>query len=172
MLRLFDKDMNEVEYDINSYITDIFPLENFSAFGLVYNGFYFQTGEHAFQFLKFNDSKICDEILKCRSPYEARNLGRLYRDERISKWNDVKYDYLERIFRLKVEQNPMVKQALLNTKDYTICEYCIDEDTEWGLDRNGQGENKLGKIWMKVREDLLYKENNNEMVYRQKRCMK
>ena len=93
MLRLFDKDMNEVEYDINSYITDIFPLENFSAFGLVYNGFYFQTGEHAFQFLKFNDSKICDEILKCRSPYEARNLGRLYRDKRISKWNDVKYDY-------------------------------------------------------------------------------
>ena len=52
MLRLFNGN-EEVKCDINTYITTIFPLENFSAFGLKMNGIYFKTGEHAFQFLKF-----------------------------------------------------------------------------------------------------------------------
>ncbi len=47
-----------------------------------------------------------------------------------------------------------LKEALLKTKDYQICEYCIDEDTEWGLDKDGNGENRLGKAWMKVRKGL------------------
>ena len=53
-----------------------------------------------------------------------------------------------------MEQNPIVRECLLNTLDYTICEYCVDEDTEWGLDSNNNGENRLGKAWMKVREGL------------------
>ena len=58
---------------------------------------------------------------------------------------------------VKLEQNPMVKEALLATKDYLICEYCVDEDTEWGLDKNGNGENKLGKAWMRVRDEIRKK---------------
>ena len=153
MLRLFDID-KEVKMDINEYLTKIFPLENFSAFGLTMNGIYFKTGEHAFQYLKFKDKKICDEIINCNDPYSARILGRKYKSERISNWSDVKYDYLEKIFKLKLEQNPIVKEALLATKDYLICEYCVDEDIEWGLDKNGNGENKLGKTWMKVRNEI------------------
>ena len=153
MLRLFDND-KEMKYDVNEYLTEIFPLENFSAFGLEMDGIYFKTGEHAFQYLKFKDKKICDEIINCSNPYDARILGRKYKSERIPNWAEVKYDYLEKIFKLKLEQNQMVKEALLATKDYLICEYCIDEDTEWGLDKNGNGENKLGKAWMKVRNEI------------------
>ena len=47
----------------------------------------------------------------------------------------------------------IVKDVLLNTKDYIIAENCIDEDTDWGLDSNNQGDNNLGKIWMKIRDD-------------------
>ena len=158
MLRLFDN-KKEIKYDINSYLTDIFPLENFSAFGLIMDGKYFKTGEHAFQYLKFNNNKICDEIINCNSPYEARELGGKYKSSRIPNWKDVKYDYLEKVFKLKLEQNLMVKKALLATKNYQICEYCIDEDTEWGLDKNGNGENMLGKAWMKIRDDI--KEGNS-----------
>ena len=153
MLRIFDGD-KEIKYDNNKYITDIFPLENFSAFGLNMDGIYFKTGEHAFQYLKFTDKNICDEIRNANNPYEARILGGKYKSMRIPNWSEVKYDYLEKVFKLKVEQDPMVREALLNTKDYTICEYCIDEDTEWGLDKNGNGENRLGKAWMKVRNEL------------------
>ena len=48
----------------------------------------------------------------------------------------------------------IVKDVLLNTKDYIIAENCIDEDTDWGLDSNNQGDNNLGKIWMKIRDDI------------------
>jgi len=153
MLRIFDGN-NEIKFDINKYLTDIFPLENFSAFGLEMDGIHFKTGEHAFQYLKFMDKDICKEIINCNSPYEARILGSKYKSKRIPNWNEVKYDYLEKVFRLKLEQNQMVKDALLNTKEYSICEYCIDEDTEWGLDKNGNGENRLGKAWMKVRDSI------------------
>ena len=51
----------------------------------------------------------------------------------------------------------MVKEALLATKDYLICEYCVDDDTEWGLDKNDNGENKLGKAWMRVRDEIRKK---------------
>ena len=153
MLRLFDKD-KEIKYDINQYLLEVFPLENFSAFGLTMDGVYFKTGEHAFQYLKFKDKKICDEIIHCNSPYDARVLGGKYKSKRIPNWSDVKYEYLEKVFRLKLEQNPMVKDALLASKDYQICEYCIDEDIEWGLDQNGNGENRLGKAWMKIRDEI------------------
>lgn len=156
MLKLFDKE-KEIKYDINTYITKIFPLENFSAFGIEMEGIYFKTGEHAFQFLKFKNKKICEEIINCNSPYDARMLGRKYKSERIPNWNEIKYDYLEKVFKLKVEQNQLVKDVLLATKDYLICEYCEDEDTEWGLDKNGNGENKLGKVWMKVRDEITKK---------------
>ena len=157
MLRLFDGN-KEVVYDINKYITDIFPLENFSAFGLYMNGIYFKTGEHAFQFLKFDDEDIRNEIINYNNPYDARTLGGKYKSKRISNWSEVKYDLLEEVFRLKMEQDPIVRACLLNTLDYTICEYCVDEDTEWGLDKNGNGENRLGKAWMKVRDGLKYKD--------------
>ena len=98
--------------------------------------------------------------MNCNNPYDARILGGKYKSERISNWSEVKYDYLEKVFKLKLEQNPMVREALLATNEYTICEYCIDEDTEWGLDKNGNGENKLGKAWMKIRDDL--KGNNTD----------
>ena len=152
MIRLFDEN-KEIKKDINEYLLEVFPLENFSAFGLEMNGVYFKTGEHAFQYLKFKDQNICDEIINCNNPYDARLLGSKYKSERIVNWSDIKYDYLEKIFKLKLDQNQMVKDALLATKDYLICEYCVDEDTEWGLDRNGNGENKLGKTWMKVRNE-------------------
>ena len=118
------------------------------------DGIYFKTGEHAFQYLKFTDLNIREEIINCNNPYDARALGGKYKSERISNWSEVKYELLEEVFRLKVEQDPIVRECLLNTLDYTICEYCVDEDTEWGLDRNNNGLNRLGKAWMKVRNDL------------------
>ena len=74
MLRLFDND-KEIVFDINTYITEVFPLENFSAFGLVMDGKYFKTGEHAFQYLKYDDEEIRQEIINCNNPYEARIIG-------------------------------------------------------------------------------------------------
>ena len=61
---------------------------------------------------------------------------------------------MKEVLELKVEQNPKVKEVLLNTQDLLIAECCIDEDTDWGINNNNQGENNLGKIWMNIRENL------------------
>ena len=61
---------------------------------------------------------------------------------------------LEKVLKLKVQQNPVVLKKLLETKDYIIAEYCTDEDTDWGLNNQNQGQNNLGKIWMKIRDEF------------------
>ena len=156
MIKLFDSNMNEVTIKREMYQWDIFPLDNFSAFGFVMNGEYFQTSEHAFQYLNFVDTnkEIANKIKESFSPNDARIIAHENKEYRLSNWSDVKYQNMEKVLRLKVEQNPIVKDVLLNTKDYIIAENCIDEDTDWGLDSNNQGDNNLGKIWMKIRDDI------------------
>ncbi len=60
---------------------------------------------------------------------------------------------MEELLRLKIEQNPYVKKKLLQTEDYMIVEdFPKDDFWGWGPNRNGQ--NNLGKLWMKLREEL------------------
>ena len=156
MIKLFDKQMNEIKYDIDNYQIEVFPLDNFSPFGLIMNDLYFPTSEHAFQYLKFIDSnkELAEKIRTALSPDEARNIALENKKYRLSNWSDIKYNKMKKVLELKVSQNPKVKEALLNTKDLLIAECCIDEDTDWGIDNNNQGENHLGNIWMNIREEL------------------
>lgn len=159
MIKLFDKNMNEINFNVTDYQLNILPLDNFSAFGLTMDGKYFQTSEHAFQYLKFinNNYELSERIRNAYSPNEARNIAQENRSCKPTNWKDIKYKNMEKVLKLKVEQNPIVKKKLLQTSDYIIAEYCTDQDTEWGLDNNNNGENNLGKIWMKIRNELKNK---------------
>ena len=156
MIKLFDKDMNEIKFNIAEYQLNVFPLDNFAPFGLTMDNEYFQTSEHAFQYLKFVDTnkEVAESIKKSFSPNDARNIAHENKTSRLANWSDIKYEKMEEVLKLKVEQNPIVKECLLNTKDYLIAECCIDEDTDWGIDNSNQGENHLGKTWMKIRDEL------------------
>ena len=156
MIKLFDKEMNEIKFNIAEYQLNVFPLDNFAPFGLTMDNEYFQTSEHAFQYLKFVDTnkEVAESIKKSFSPNDARSIAHENKASRLANWPDIKYEKMEEVLKLKVEQNPIVKECLLNTKDYLIAECCIDEDTDWGVDNNNQGENNLGKIWMKIRDEL------------------
>ncbi|MDD2207914.1 MAG: NADAR family protein [Bacilli bacterium] len=155
MIKIFNKDMKELKFNITEYQLNILPLDNFSAFGLELDGQYFQTSEHAFQYLKFIDTnpEIAKKIKEAFSPNEARDIAQKNRNLKPENWLEVKYKNMEKVLKAKTEQNPVVKKKLLATKDYIIAEYCTDEDTEWGLDKNNNGENNLGKIWMKIRNN-------------------
>lgn len=159
MIKLFDKDMHEIVFNITDYQLSILPLDNFSAFGLEMDGIYFQTSEHAFQFLKFFESnpQLAKKIKDAYSPNEARRIAQENRQYKNPDWSNLKYDYMEKVLRLKVQQNPVVMKKLLSTKDNIIAEYCTDEDTDWGLDNDNRGQNNLGRIWMKIRDELKEK---------------
>ena len=157
MIRLFDKDMNEIIQD--DYSVSLFPLDNFSSFGLTMYDKKFTTGEHAFQYTKFMgiNQEIANRILNAKTPDEARKIAIENKKERIPNWSEIKYDCMKTVFRLKAEQNPMVLESLLSTGDNIIVEHCVDEDTDWGIDKNKKGNNHLGKSLMKVRDNIRYK---------------
>ena len=60
---------------------------------------------------------------------------------------------MEQILWAKFEQNPGLKEKLINTGDAYLEETNTWNDTFWGVCK-GKGQNNLGKILMKIRAEL------------------
>lgn len=74
-------------------------------------------------------------------------------------WDSVKLGIMENLTRIKY-QDPVLRQQLLDTGDKYIEETNWWGDKFWGVCR-GVGENHLGKIIMKIREEnKLYERHN------------
>lgn len=141
---------------IGFYPREFFCLDNFSSFAIVYNDIKYPTVEHAYQSLKFIDTapEVAKEIAECFSAHEARKIAIVNKDRQNPNWDVIKVNVMEELLRLKMDQNPYVKKKLLQTKNYTICEDS-PKDTFWGIGPNRDGQNQLGKIWMKLRGEIL-----------------
>lgn len=68
-------------------------------------------------------------------------------------WETVKIPVMEELCRRKFEKYQGLRSLLLGTKDAILIEGNTWGDTFWGV-CNGVGENRLGEILMKLREDL------------------
>ena len=99
-------------------------------------------------------SEIAEEIKKSHSAHEAQKIAFANKDKVRSDWQEVKLTIMEELLRKKLQQNPYVKQKLLQTKDYIIVEDS-PKDNFWGWGKDRTGENHLGKLWMKLRDELL-----------------
>ena len=64
---------------------------------------------------------------------------------------------MEDICRYKLEQHPYIQKKLLETGDLLIVED-LPKDSFWGWGPNRDGENQLGKIWMRLRDELKIKQ--------------
>ena len=145
---------------IGFYPREFYPLDNFSSFKVEWNNYLYSSLEEAFQSRLFlpDYEDISNRIKKSHSAHEAQKIML----ENIDK---VKYTYeeqliiMEELLRLKLEQNPYVKKKLLETKDYLIVEDS-PKDSYWGWGPKRDGENKLGKLWMKLREEIKSKEKS------------
>ena len=161
MIKLYYKG-TEIKNDVDSYILNVYPLDNTSPFGFVMDNVYFKTAEHAIEYLKFKDSHfdIAKMILDANNPYIVKQLAKEYDEYKMKDFINVQEEYLKKIFMLKLEQNEMVKETLLNTRDYDIYLYTNDEDTSLGYDQNNNGKNIFGFTWMKIRDE--YNKNKNK----------
>lgn len=74
-----------------------------------------------------------------------------------SDWEDVKFDVMYDIVKAKFTQNEDLKRKLLDTEGYYLEEGNNWGDKIWGV-VNGVGENHLGKILMRVRNELKMEE--------------
>lgn len=122
-----------------------FFLSNFYAAPVVYQDALFKNNEAAFQSAKCPERMLEFCILP---PNRAKALGR--RVKLRPDWETVKYDVMYDICMAKFTQNPDLLTKLLDTGDAELI-----EGNTWGVDLyRGIGENHLGKILMRVREEL------------------
>jgi ribA/ribD-fused uncharacterized protein len=135
------------------YECELYPCSNFSSFEVVWNGETWKTSEYAYQAAKFEDKKIKDIIKSARSSHDTKKLTHMYKDKKRKDWYDVKLAVMEDILRAKLSQHFYVQKKLLQTGDREIIENS-HRDAYWGWGPEKDGENNLGKIWMKLRQEL------------------
>ncbi|MFH1178624.1 MAG: NADAR family protein [bacterium] len=129
-----------------------FCFSNFSAHSISFKDKTYPTAEHAFHAQKFQDASIVNKIINAKSPLEALQLGKRYKNERRADWDEAKVGILYEILKEKVVQHSEVKETLLATGDEEIIE--ISPSDFWGNGINGKGQNQCGKILMKIRYEI------------------
>ncbi len=111
--------------------------------------------EHLFQAAKTLDKGWQKRIMEAKGPGEAKRLGRRapLRDD----WEKVKVGIMEDLVRKKFTEKVLAAD-LLATDDALLIEGNTWGDTRWGMVKDGNGKwtgrNELGKILMKVRQEL------------------
>ena len=138
---------------IGFYPREFYPLDNFSSFKVEWDGYLYASLEEAFQSRLFlpDYPEIADKIKHSHSAHEAQKIMFLNIDK-VKYSQEEQTVIMEELLRLKVEQNPYVKKKLLETKDYLIVEDS-PKDSFWGWGPNRDGNNQLGKLWMKLRDE-------------------
>ncbi len=137
---------------IGPFSDEYFFLSNFYPCRFTYKYMDYTSAEHAFQAAKTTNYEDHRYVSTAISPNEAKRRGRnvKLRDDWEYNKNRIMYD----IVYAKFSQNPELKKKLLETGDEELMEVNWWGDTYWGVNSIYQGLNKLGKILMKVREDL------------------
>ena len=105
-------------------------------------------------------------ILESETPKDAKKLGRQVRDFDAEKWNEVCFEKMYEAVYAKFSQNSNLKELILSDK-FEGKGFVEGSrfDAIWGVkmdwrnpdidnEENWQGQNLLGKVLNKVREDL------------------
>ena len=133
---------------IRSFRGEYAWLSNAYEFPVTYDGVTYPNAEAAFQAQK--DVSRREEFIHLTGA-KAKNLGRKVNLR--PDWEKVKNTIMEEVVRAKFTQSEDLLARLIATKDRYLEEGNSCNDTYWGFCK-GKGQNHLGKILMKVREDL------------------
>ncbi len=108
--------------------------------------------EMLYQASKTLDPSWKEWILKASTPGIAKRRGRSS-PARID-WEDIKLQTMEDLVTQKFFSHPELADKLMDTGDEELVEVNWWGDVYWGRNRAGVGENHLGKIHMKIRQEL------------------
>ena len=132
-------------------------LASYSNHGFDIKGIHYPTVEHYYQASKFEDKKIIQRILACKTPKEASEIGRDRNNTRIPNFKEIKLEKMYEANLEKFRQNPAIKKRLLETGNEEIREMTTKESF-WGMGPNLDGQNNMGRILMRVRDELRKEE--------------
>jgi ribA/ribD-fused uncharacterized protein len=144
----------------NGYFSQFYPCEFIDENEIKYN-----CCEQFMMAMKakvFKDETIMNKILEETSPIKIKKLGRLIKNFNEQIWDENKREIVFTGNYLKFNQNPELKEKLLETNGKQLAE-ASPYDKIWGIgisekDARGgkewKGQNLLGKALMEVREIL------------------
>lgn len=152
-------------------IKDYFGFcSNFAKYKVEYNGKTYFHSEGAYQAQKFPDNpEIQEEICLMESPFKAAKMGRDKSLPIRKDWDKddlfpeppailkVKDRIMYEIVLAKFQQHPDIAAQLIDSGDAYIVEdtsHAEPPDNYWGETSPGVGQNRLGHILMRVREEL------------------
>lgn len=128
-------------------------LSNFSPHGVEMDGAWWPTVEHYFQACKFADAAYREKIRIARLPKDAKTLGRSRVLPIRADWDTHRDEVMLQAVRCKFQTHRDTREILLSTGDEELIENA-PMDYYWGCGRTGTGQNKLGQILMRVRQEL------------------
>lgn len=145
-------------------------LSNFYMCSVMYDEVLYPSSEHAYQAVKTLDKSQREIIRRLNRPSDAKSFARFLQLR--EDWDKVKINIMYQIIKDKFTRNKNLATMLIQTKDAVLEEgntwggkqvsFEIDliiQDRFWGK-VDGKGSNHLGKILMKVREELVSKNKN------------
>lgn len=135
------------------YDDEYYLLSNFSAHQVEFAGKLYPTVEHAYQAAKFSDEAIAEQVRLAKSPALAKAAAYQFKDQWRPDWHEIKVEVMTRIVSAKLKQHEEVRQALKKTGTAEIKENS-PVDYFWGIGKDGSGQNQMGKIWMRLRDEI------------------
>ncbi len=124
-----------------------------------------RTAEHAFQALRFADtSDVRSLIMGATSPMSAKMIAKAHKHEMIVQPRSERdVANMRKILSLKLEQHPLLLEALRATGSRRIVEDCTARANAsglfWGAARQADGAwhgtNMLGVLWMALRPEIV-----------------
>ena len=139
---------------INSFDGEYDFLSNFYECPILWKGNLYRNSESIYQSYKTLDNVPFDFTKTTGS--QAKKISKKLNVR--PDWNKIKFDLMYEICQEKFNQNTDIAQKLMNTGDAILIEGNYQGDTYWGK-CNGVGQNNLGKILMKIREELFELQN-------------
>jgi N-glycosidase YbiA len=117
----------------------------------IYNRWW-DTVEHAYQAQKTYVAAEYDAIHQAKTANDARLLGQKVQFRQ--RWDEIfKDQVMEECLRAKFLQHKNLRDQLIATGEEELIENS-PYDSYWGCGKDGDGKNMLGKLLMRIRQEL------------------
>lgn len=175
------------EYNLNGELSNYY---NKLSAHLKYENASYASSEHLYQSLKFvypgaspETLEYAEKVRLAKTPNQARVLAMLktgggykWRTDlnepirtALAKgvkmnpdWENQKADCMRMVLRIKFNQDSHCAQVLLATKDCPLVEDS-PFDAFWGIGKNKNGLNMLGKLLMEIRDEIKHQPKQNKL---------
>ncbi len=128
-------------------------LSNFSRYGFMLDGLDWPTSEHYYQAQKFTNPADFEAVRQARSAFVARRMGNDHSRPIRPDWDEIREEVMWRANYAKFSTNPEARAKLLSTGTEELVEASPYDDF-WGQGSNKDGQNRFGKLLMRLRAQL------------------